>query len=106
MTISKRKAPITQCFCIFINALNCLDCSNDLLLYTTLTTLSIGVVSDGSKSSNGPGFYGKSTGYLQTPLYDPGLKILLGLDFKIVITGCVYAITTISVDIRPFNILG
>lgn len=70
LAISRRKAPIMQCFYILTNALNCLGRSNDLLPHTTFTTLSTSVVSDGSKSSNGLGFYGRSTKCLRTPLYN------------------------------------
>lgn len=105
LTISQCKALMTQCFCILTYALNYLSCSNDLPPQTTFTTLSIGVVSDDSKSSNGPGFCGKSTEYPRIPLFNLGLKLLLGLNFKIVITGYTRAITASLTNVRLFNIL-
>lgn len=95
-----------QCFYILINALNYLSHGNDLPPYMVLRTLSIGVVYDGSKLSNGPGFCGKNTECPRTPLYNLELKLLLGLSFKIVITRYVCKITAYSTDVRPSNILG
>ncbi len=95
-----------QYFCILTKALNCSSCGNDLPPHTTLTTLSIDVVSDGSKSSNYLEFCGKNTNCLQTLLYNLELKLLLGLSFKIVITRYVCTIMASSADVRHSNILG
>lgn len=85
---------MTQHFYIFTNTLNYSDCSNDLFPHMILITLSIGIVSDSNKLSNGPKFYSKSIEYPQTPLYDRVLKLLLGLNFKLLITRCTHVIMT------------
>lgn len=97
---------MTQYFYILTNVLNYWGRGNDLSPYTTLITLSTNVVSDGNKLSNGLGFYGKSTEYLQIFLYDSGLKLLLGLSFKIVIIRYAHAIMASPADVRSSNILG
>lgn len=106
LAISQCRANIMQCFCIFTNQLNCLGYDNVLPAHTTLTTLVTKVVFKGNKLSNGPGFYDKSIKCLQIPLYNPKLKLLLGFNFKIIITRYAQAITTSSADIRPSNSSG
>ena len=94
------KAPITRCFHIFTNPLNCFGYGNVLLAYTTCTTLSSEVVSNSNRMSNGFGFWGKSIKCPQTSLNIPKLKLLLELNFKIIRIRCAFAITTSSTDIR------
>lgn len=95
-----------QCFYILTNSLNCLGCGNVLPTHITLTTLLIEVVSDSNKLRNGLEFCGKNTEYLQIPLYNSRLILLLGLNFKIIITRYALAIMAFLANIRPFNSLG
>lgn len=69
------------------NQLNCLGYGDVLLAQTIYITSSIEVVSNGNTLSSRPGFYGRSTEYPQIPLYNPGLNLLLGLNYKIITTG-------------------
>lgn len=61
------------------------------------------VVFDSNKVSNSPKFCGRKTERPQTPLYVPGLELLLGLNFKIITIGYALAITPSSADIRSSN---
>lgn len=79
---------------ILTNMLNCSRCDNVLLIYTTLTISSTNIISNDISSSNSSGFCDKKIEYLQTLLYDPGLKMLLSLNFKIVMIRYTLAITT------------
>ena len=63
-------------------------------------TLTIKMISDDNKLSNGAKFLGKITKYLQTLLYLSRLKLLLGLHIKIIITLCTFIITTSLADVR------
>lgn len=103
LAISKYRANITQCFYILTNLLYCLGWSNVLPTHIIPMTLLIKLVSKSNKLSNGPRFWGKSTNFPQTPLYDLGLKLLLGVNFKIVMTICILTITAFLADVRPFN---
>ena len=94
------KALITRCFHILTNPHNCLGCGDVLPAHIPRLTSSTKVVFDSNKVSNGPGFWGKSIEYPQTPVYIPRLKLLLGFNFKIVTIGYAFAITVSLVDIR------
>lgn len=65
--------------------------------------LSTSVVSDDNSLSNNPGFCGKKTKCLQISLNNLGLKRLLGLNFKIVMTRYALAITIFSAKVRLYN---
>ena len=53
--------------------------------------------------SYGPGYCDNNKKYLQTPLYDIRLKLLLGFNFKVVITGYAFGIMTSSMDVKLSN---
>ena len=106
LVTSHCKALITRYFCILPNPFNCSSYDDVLFAHTILTKSSTRVVSNGNKMRNGPGFGGKSIKCPQLPQYDPGLKLLLGLNFKILTTRCALAITAFSVHIKSFNKAG
>lgn len=97
------KAHIIQSFCIFINLLNYLSCGNILPTHTSYTILSTKVVSNSNKVNNGLGFWNKSIECLETLFNIPKLKLLLGLNFKIVTIRCVFTIIISLTDIKSFK---
>lgn len=103
LTISQYRANIMQYFYILTNSLNYSSSCKVLPICTIFTTLSIKVIFKNNKLSNSSEFWHKSKDCLKIPLYDLGFKLLLILQFKIVITGYTLVITASLVNIKLFN---
>ena len=80
-----------------------MDYANISSFHITFTMSSTKIVLNINKFSNSPKFCSKNTKCLWTSLYNLELKLLLGLNFEIVITRCVFIITTFSTDIKLSN---
>lgn len=90
-------------FYILTNLFNCLGYGNILFIYTIFMTLSTKIVFKYNKLNNNSEFYSKSIKYPQISLYNSRLKLLLGLNFKIIIIKYILAITTFLANVKLSN---
>lgn len=95
-----------QSFYIDTNLFNYLGCGNILSIHTILTILLIKIIFNSNKLSNSSRFYSKSTKYLQIPLYNLKLKLLLSFNFNIIIIKYTIVIIAFLINVRLFNSLG